>query len=227
MSELPDNPETRQVVAAMEAINKQLRSTDRLQGAAYNRVFSAIAHLQSQLGECRTTLASVAADRDKHLEAANVRERLLAECRKVVAAKDEASSRAFNHEESYRRLIENAAATAKERQARELAEGENKWRDGTPDVPEGKQRSFLVSCNGGKYVGVLLYSNKFWAPCSDDVEPPAGAESNDDGDFCWNGWCEESCDQCDTFWSWGGTVDGWMPLPSAKLAPAPAGGKPE
>ena len=120
-----------------------------------------------------------------------------------------------------------AAATAKERQARELAEGENKWRDGTPDVPEGKQRSFLVSCNGGKYVGVLLYSNKFWAPCSDDVEPPAGAESNDDGDFCWNGWCEESCDQCDTFWSWGGTVDGWMPLPSAKLAPAPAGGKPE
>ena len=94
-----------------------------------------------------------------------------------------------------------------------------KWREGLPDVPEGKQRRYLVSANSGKWVGILLYSNKYWAPCSDDAEPPEGAEVNDDGDVCWSGWCEESCQQCDTFWTFAGKVDGWKPLPAA-LRPA-------
>jgi hypothetical protein len=91
------------------------------------------------------------------------------------------------------------------------------WNGGLPPVPEGKEGRFLVSSSG--VIHLLLYCNKFWAPCSDDCEPPENAPSNDDGDICWTGWCEESCQQCDTFWTFADKVDGWMPLPTA-LRPA-------
>jgi hypothetical protein len=97
--------------------------------------------------------------------------------------------------------------------------GALEWNDGLPPVPEGKEGRFLVSSSG--VIHLLLYCNKFWAPCSDDCEPPENAPSNDDGDVCWSGWCEESCEQCDTFWTFSGKVDGWKPLPAA-LRTAPA-----
>ena len=107
------------------------------------------------------------------------------------------------------------------------------WQTGIPPVAEGAQRRFIVAIRGsgsGKiHRSMLLYSNQFIGPCSDGNEPAEGQEeANDDGDYYWTGWFEESCDQCDTFWKFSGDVVAWMPLPAypssaALLAPtAPA-----
>lgn len=95
--------------------------------------------------------------------------------------------------------------------------GEAAWRDGVPDVPEGEQRAFLASVNGGKAVIQLLYSNRFVGPASDEADPDDEQETSpDSGEYFWTGWFEEACDQCDTFWRWDKPVDGWMPLPPAR-----------
>ena len=94
-------------------------------------------------------------------------------------------------------------------------EAGERWRDGVPDVPEGKEDRFLVSSGG--IVRVLLYCNKHWAPCSDAIDPSDDQPYNEDTEeYQWNGWCEESCEQCDTFWTFGGKVNGWMPLPARR-----------
>lgn len=110
---------------------------------------------------------------------------------------------------------QNECATLRQQNAELVAALE--WRTGIPDVPEGGQRPFLCKVNGGGHC-ILLYSNRYIAPASDTAEPAMGTEANDDGDYFWTGWFEESCVQCDTFWSWAGTIDGWMPLPLPALA---------
>lgn len=96
----------------------------------------------------------------------------------------------------------------------QLAEARN-WRDGVPDVPEGGQRAFLVSSGGAIFV--LLYSNRFVSPASDEAEPDDETETfPDSGEYYWTGWFEEACSQCDTFWRWDKPVDGWMALPKYK-----------
>ncbi len=116
---------------------------------------------------------------------------------------------------SYAKL-ENVATTDELTAAKaELAEAlkDSAWQTGIPDVPEGKQRRFWCAVNNGHYYKCLLYSNRFVSPASDDAEPTEGTEANDDGDYYWTGWFEEACDQCDTFWSYSGTVNAWMKLP--------------
>jgi hypothetical protein len=97
------------------------------------------------------------------------------------------------------------------------------WKTGTPDIPEGSQLRVLVTtedANGKRRVHSLLYLNRFIGPCSDDREPPADAEEcGDDGEYYWTGWHQESCTNCDTFWSWDGpTVVAWMPFPDSAIA---------
>lgn len=51
------------------------------------------------------------------------------------------------------------------------------------------------------------------------LEAPKGCEPvpNSDEDYYWTGWFEESCDQCETQWSYSGEIVAWLALPRLKL----------
>jgi hypothetical protein len=66
-------------------------------------------------------------------------------------------------------------------------------------------------------VRCLFYGNAYVMPLSDtcDDHPKNAVPVGDDGDYEWTGWWEGSCEQCDTYWSFGGGVVNWVELPQA------------
>lgn len=92
------------------------------------------------------------------------------------------------------------------------------WRTGTPPVPPGARGTFwcaIRGANGKIYHRHLVYLNAYIMPLSDscDDEPENAIPVGDDGEYAWTGWHEESCDQCDTQWSFNQEVIAWMSLP--------------
>ncbi len=103
------------------------------------------------------------------------------------------------------------------------------WSLGTPEVPLGKMRRFWcvtderapTDPNPRLRTKLLCYANAFVMPLSDsqDEPPPSAVPVGDDGDYAWTGWFGESCDHCDTHWSYDTyEVVKWMLLPSVKEA---------
>jgi hypothetical protein len=90
----------------------------------------------------------------------------------------------------------------------------------TPSIPKGTQRAFwCLAINEGATrprACLLLYCNGYIMPLSDscDEAPKCAVPIGEDGDYEWTGWVEESCEQCDTFWTFNGRVISWMELPT-------------
>lgn len=98
------------------------------------------------------------------------------------------------------------------------------WNTGKPDVKEGGQNRFWCAVKplGSEKLHhrVLLYCNRYAMPLSDQMlEAPKGCEPvpNSDEDYYWTGWFEESCDQCETQWTYSGEIVAWLALPRLKL----------
>jgi len=98
------------------------------------------------------------------------------------------------------------------------APGRALWKNGTPDVKEGGREIFWCATrtSAGKiWHRHLAYFNACIMSLSDSCdEPPEGAVPvGDDGDYALTGWYQESCDYCETQWSFDGEVLAWMRLP--------------
>lgn len=88
------------------------------------------------------------------------------------------------------------------------------WFAGIPLVTEGSYGTFWCRVKGG--YNLLEYRNRFIGQCSDDCDPPKGADivPDSEDEYYWTGWFEAACDQCDTFWAFDAeNVIAWMPLP--------------
>ena len=72
------------------------------------------------------------------------------------------------------------------------------------------------------YHRTLTFCNGYVMPMSDCSagSPKNAVPVGDDGDYAWTGWYEESCEQCETQWTFEGEVVAWMRLPrySAEVA---------
>lgn len=94
------------------------------------------------------------------------------------------------------------------------------WQIGTPPVKEGGREAFWCAVKHGTGIAhtFLDYLNRHQMPCSDMCEPPKGAEpvENSEDEYYWTGWHQESCEHCDTQWSYSGEVIAWMRLPRLK-----------
>ncbi|MDE2020638.1 MAG: hypothetical protein KGJ13_09910 [Patescibacteria group bacterium] len=99
------------------------------------------------------------------------------------------------------------------------APGRVMWQTGMPDVATGKRETFWCAtkgeANGKIYHRDLVYANKHVMGLSDSCwEAPKNAvQIGDSDEYEWTGWFEESCDQCDTQWTFTGEVIAWMRLP--------------
>lgn len=98
---------------------------------------------------------------------------------------------------------------------------------GTPDIPLRTMRRYWCvvdehrdpadSASSRLRTKLLCYGNGFLMPLSDDQdEAPPHAVPFDDDSYTWTGWFEESCDQCDTHWTYTYEVVKWMALPMLK-----------
>lgn len=99
------------------------------------------------------------------------------------------------------------------------------WTAGNkPEIPEGKAVMFLVAsqCSNGRiHVGVMEYLNRHRMPCSDGCEPSENAEpvGDDEDEYYWTGWFQQSCSHCDTSWSSSGEgIIAYAPMPKYEAA---------
>jgi hypothetical protein len=97
------------------------------------------------------------------------------------------------------------------------------WKTGTPDIPKGKMRNFwcAVKSPSGEILSGLVYFNAFRMPLSDSQdEAPACAVlvNEDDDEYEWTGWCEDSCEACETYWMFHGEVIAWIELPTKRAS---------
>lgn len=94
----------------------------------------------------------------------------------------------------------------------------------TPTIPTGTQRSFwcrVLNEGASKPRNrLLVYCNAYIMPLSDSCcdAPECAVPVGDDGDYSWTGWVEESCEQCDTYWTFSGKVLAWFDLPTTDEA---------
>jgi hypothetical protein len=102
------------------------------------------------------------------------------------------------------------------------------WHTGTPDIPPGTQTRFWVATrndDGKVFERLLVYGNQYRMPLGDDQdEPPSIAMPiENDEEYLWTGWWQESCESCETSWCFSGEIVAWMNLPSYPMNPnAPA-----
>lgn len=93
------------------------------------------------------------------------------------------------------------------------------WQTGTPNVTDGGREIFWCATrnSAGKiFHRHLAYLNAHVMPLSDSCydAPESAVPVGDDGDYAWTGWHQESCDHCETQWSFDDEVVAWMRLPS-------------
>jgi hypothetical protein len=101
-------------------------------------------------------------------------------------------------------------------------ERSNTWITGnTPDIPEGTRGRFIVSIrrdNGNLYSCEMDYLNRFAMPCADGSEPSDNAELVEEGEeeYYWTGWHQNSCEHCDTSWSYDSPerIVAYLPMPA-------------
>jgi len=98
----------------------------------------------------------------------------------------------------------------------------------SPQIPAGTQRAYwcrVLNVGASRPCNrLLVFCNAYVMPLSDNCdEPPACAVPHGD-EYSWTGWVEESCEQCDTYWTFTGAILQWMELPEtdAEFAERPA-----
>lgn len=96
------------------------------------------------------------------------------------------------------------------------------WIEGNkPTIPDGAMGRFIVARkrkDGKIFTFPLTYCNRHRMPLADECwEAPDCAEeiSDTDDEYFWTGWFSESCEHCDTFWSYQNSEDiiAFMPFP--------------